>query len=133
MPNTTINSTDLTWRHDRSGNMVVGKRAEYVVNTVEMLFNMYPGTDEYEPERGLAIGKKKFQPHLDKTRDTQYENDIVKQFTTYTDLVPSNVLAMYVNEGLRMYMQVRFQGNVYEIDLEYKNDTLSAVLRNNKT
>ena len=128
--NNTINSTDCTWRYDRSGNMVEGKRAEYVVNVVEMLFNMIPGTDEYEPDRGLAINKKKFQPYLDNTRDTQYEDEITKQFTTYTDLIPSNVLAVYVNNALRMYMQVRFQGNIYEIDLIYENDTLSAVLRN---
>lgn len=42
---------DLTFRTDSAGNMVKGRRGEYVCNIVQMLFAMIPGSDPYEPEK----------------------------------------------------------------------------------
>lgn len=123
-------TTDLTFRHDRTGNMVIGKRGEYVVNIVQMLFNMKPGTDEFDSDKGLYISSKYFTHYTNNTRDSEYESKIVQQFTTYTDLIPSNVIAMYIDNTLRIYMMIRYEGNIYEMDMVFKNDTLTAMLRN---
>lgn len=123
-------TTDLTLRHDRTGNMVVGKRGEYVMNVVQMLFNLRPGSDEFDKEKGLYVSSKYFKQYTDNTRDSEYESKIVKQFTTYTDLIPANVVAMYINQSLHIYMMIQYQGNIYEMDMVYDNDTLTAMMRN---
>ena len=46
---------DLTFRTDSAGNMVKGRRGEYVCNIVQMLFAMIPGSDPYEPEKGASV------------------------------------------------------------------------------
>lgn len=122
---------DLTYRTDRTGNMVKGKRGEYVCNLAQLLFNMVPGTDEYEPDKGLDIARKRNRTYTKETRDTDYENQIVAQFTKYTDLIPVNVIAMYMNNSLHIYMSIRFEGAIYEMDLIDSNDSLTAMLRNN--
>lgn len=122
---------DLTYRTDRTGNMVKGKRGEYVCNLAQLLFNMVPGTDEYEPDKGLDIARKRNRTYTKETRDTDYENQIVTQFTKYTDLIPVNVIAMYMNNSLHIYMSIRFEGAIYEMDLIDSNDSLTAMLRNN--
>lgn len=125
------NKTDLTFRTDRNNNMVVGKRGEYVCNVVTLLFNMVPGTDEYNPKRGLDIRRKAAQPNEGGTRDGSYEREIVSQFTTYTDLIPMNVVVRYNNHKMYIYMQVRYQDVIYELDLDNERDEINAVLRKN--
>lgn len=120
---------DLTWRHDRSGNMIRGKRGEYVVNICQMLFNMVPGTDEYERDRGLAIRTKLQKNYAEKTRDIEYESEIIRQFTTYTDLVPSQVLAIYMNKSLFIYMVIKHRSEIYELDMVADHNTLTAMMR----
>lgn len=125
------NTTDFTFRHDRTGNMIIGKRGEAVCNIVNMLFNTIPGTDEYDSDKGLYIDQKQFQMYENNTRDTAYESRIMKQFSTYTDLVPVNVVAMYMNHSLYVYMKVRYQTQIYEIDVVSSNNTLTAMLHSN--
>lgn len=126
----TPSTYDLTFRTDRAGNMIRGRRGEYVVNVCQMLFNMVPGTDEYEPERGLAIRRKLQQTYEEKTRDTTYESEISRQLTTYTSLVPIQVLAVYMNKSLFIYMSIRFESQLYELDMVADQSTLTAMLRN---
>ena len=123
-------TTDLTFRVDKGGASIRSIRGEYVVNICQLLFNLVPGTDAYEPERGLAIRHKVHQPYTDKTRDTEYENEIIKQFTTYTTLIPTQVLAVYMNNSLFIYMNIKFEGDIYELDMVANIDTLTAMLRN---
>lgn len=126
----TPSTYDLTFRPDRTGNMIKGRRGEYVVNICQMLFNLVPGTDEYEPERGLAIRRKLQQTYVEKTRDTTYESEITQQFNQYTDLRPMQVLAVYMNKSLFIYMSIKFEGQLYELDMVADQSTLTAMLRN---
>lgn len=121
---------DITFRPDRNNNMVVASRGEYICNIAKMLFNMIPGTDEYNPDRGLNIRSKASQPNESGSRDSSYEQEIVKQFTTYTDLIPMNVVVQYKNHKMYIYMQIRYQNVLYEIDLTDQDDELVVVLRN---
>lgn len=120
---------DLTMRTDRGGNMVKGKRGEYVCNIAQMLFNTKPGTDEYEPEKGLYIAQKQMKPYDEKERDTDYEAKIVEQFNKYTELRPMNVMALYLKGSYFIYMTVKYEGSLYEIHLSYDSKTLEAVLK----
>ena len=121
---------DMTFRTDRGGSMIKGKHGEYVVNICQMMFNLVPGSDVYEPERGLAIRQKLNQCYVEKTRDSAYESEIIKQFSEYTKLRPTQVLAIYMNKSLFIYMSVKFEGELYELDMVADQATLTAMLRN---
>lgn len=122
-------TVDFTLRYDKAGNMITGKRGEMIINIVQMLFNLKKGDDPYNPERGLFIQEKINVPYTDAQRDTEYEAEIVRQFTTYTDLVPINVIAIYMNKSIHIYMSLKYQGEIYEMDINSSPDSLSAMLR----
>ena len=128
-----MNTTDISYRMDRIGNMIEPKRGEYVCNIAQMLFNLVPGTDEYDINRGLNIRGKLYQPMVEGTRDASYENEIIQQFTRYTDLIPSNVIAVYLNKQYHVYMDVTYRNQVYMMDITADPDTLTVMLRDNST
>lgn len=125
---------DFSFRMARTGKMVVASGAEHVRNVIVMLFGMRPGTDEYEPERGLDLVGRKFRQYTEKTRDTEYEQMIINQLSRYTDLIPVSVIAIYLNESLYVSLQVQYQGNFYATELSSEvgadMDTLSAMIVN---
>ena len=120
---------DLTFRTDSAGNMVKGRRGEYVCNIVQMLFAMNPGSDPYEPEKGLAIQQHLHKSYIERTRDAGYESEIRKQFLNYTDLQPTDILALYVNKCLFIYAAFLLDGNIYQVDVTADDTALSAILR----
>ena len=120
---------DLTFRTDRSGNMVKGTRGEYVCNIAQMLFAMVPGADAYEPDRGLAIQQHLNQAYVEGARDAGYESEIRKQFIAYTDLIPTDVLAFYMNKTLFIYISFILDGNIYEVDVKAIHEALDTILR----
>ena len=126
------NTTDLTLRTDRVGNMITGKRGEYVCNVAQMLFNMVPGTDEYEPKRGLNVKGKLQQTYMENSRDSAYESEIMQQFTQYTDLIPVNVVVLFKDKSLYIYMADKYQEMIYQIDVTADKNSLTAMLRNNQ-
>lgn len=123
---------DMTWRTDRNGNTIISKRGEYIVNIAQMLFNIRPGTDEYDSEKGLFIKDKLHKAYAENSRDTAYEIEILRQFTKYTDLVPVNVLAVYLKGKYRIYMQIRYMNQLYELEMSASQDSIEAVLRDIK-
>lgn len=125
-----VQTLDMTWRTDRNGNTILTKGGEHVVNVAQFLFNLRPGTDEYDRDKGLFIREKYHQPMGKNVRDSEYESRIVAQFTKYTDLLPLTVIATYINDAFRIYMQIRYQDEIYELEMEESMDTLTAVLRN---
>lgn len=124
-------TVDITWRIDRNGNTILSKRGEYIVNIAQMLFNIRPGTDEYDSHKGLFIKDKINKPFAENSRDTAYESEIVKQFTKYTDLVPVNVIAVYLKGKYRIYMQIRYMDQIYELEMSASRDSIDVVLRDN--
>lgn len=120
---------DLTFRTDSNGNMIKGRRGEYVCNIVQMLFAMTPGSDPYEPDKGLAIQQHLHKAYIERTRDAAYESEIRKQFINYTDLQPTDVLALYVNKCLFIYVAFLLDGTIYQVDVTADDVNLSTILR----
>lgn len=121
---------DLTFRMDRAGDVIISQRGEHVCNVVQMLFNTVPRMDAYNTDMGLKIGTKKHNAHVNGVRDTAYETRIVNQFTTYTDLVPVQVLVTYKDDRMIIYLRVKYMDTIYNIDIAEDADSLTAVLRN---
>lgn len=120
--------TDLTFRTDYTGNMVTAKNGEYIIQIVHMLFNMAPGMDEYNLNMGLNIEEKRIQSTVAGTRDTAYETEIGDQFVKYTDLIPINVTAMYTGDTFIVHMSIKYNDDIYNIDVTSDKETLSVLI-----
>lgn len=125
---------DFSFRMDRTGKMVTAKGADHVRNVLVMLFGMRPGSDEYDAERGLDIAGRKHKQYVDKTRDVEYENMIVKQVSAYTDLIPVNCIAIYLNDSLYVNLHVQYAGDIYNMEMSSKTgvdmDSLASQVTN---
>lgn len=125
---------DFSFRMDRTGKMVTVQGAEHVRNVLVMLFGMRPGSDEYDAERGLDLVGRKHKQYIEKTRDSEYEAMITTQISKYTDLVPVNCVAIYLNDSLYVNLQVRYMDEVYNTELSTKLgvglETLAAQIVN---
>lgn len=134
MPVLNAKSEDFSFKLDRTGKPVVTTGGEHVKGIITMLLAMKPGMDEYDPERGLDINGRKNRAYTELTRDTEYEAMIRDQITKYTDLVPIDVLAIYVNNAIFVSITVSYQGTAYTVELQNQRGadegTLNAMLVN---
>lgn len=121
-------STDLTWRTDRNGNVIASSKNEKLINQVQMLFMMHPGDDEYDLDRGLDIISKAQTTYVNGERDTEYENKIVTQFSTYTSIVPSNVVVVYTNNALVIAMNMTYEGEMYTVQVTGDSTSLKSLI-----
>ena len=125
---------DFSFRIDYTGKTVITSGGQHVRNVAIMLFGMKPGTDEYDSEMGLDLQGRKFKSYVDMTRDTEYEQAIIKQFSKYTDIIVSAVIATYMNNMLYVNMQVKYQDQLYNIEVSDEKDadldTLKSMLVN---
>lgn len=112
-----VNKTDLTLHTDRTGNMVIGKNSEYITGIVQILFTMKPGTNDTDLNMGLDLPAKRYKSEINGTRDTAYEMEISKQFTTYTDMIPISVIAMHVNGTFMVAMTIRFDNEIINVEV----------------
>ena len=108
---------DLSFRIDRNGNMILESGIDHINHVVIRLFGMSKGMDEYNPDMGLDLRAKVFSATEKHTRDSEYESEIVKQFTAYSDLVPANVIAIYRDGTLTINMTIMYQGEYYVMDM----------------
>lgn len=126
--------SDFSFHMDRTGKPIVTSGAEHVRAVVTRLFGMLPGTDEYNPEMGLDLIGRRTRTYVEMTRDTEYETMIKKQLTTYTDLVPIEVSAVYMNKTLIVSLTVQYFGDSYTMqlssELDAELDTLTSKLIN---
>ena len=89
---------DFMFKTDSNYNpLVVSGPARYK-QIITMLFTMIPGMDEYNPEKGLNIFAKLYNPTINMRHDTDYELEITNQFARYTDLNITNVTAMPIDQ-----------------------------------
>lgn len=123
------NLYNMSFRHDKSGNGIKARRGEEVCDIIQLLFNMVPGADPYEPKRGLGVSRRMQSSYIEKQRDTEYEGMIREQLTTYTEILPVDVMAVYVKEHLYIYMKLIYDDVTYEVDLNADRDQLSTILR----
>lgn len=125
-----LDTTDLTFRTDYSGNVVFSKDAEHVMNVINMLFNSIPGLDDYNNDMGLYLNKIRVRPHDGNQRDNELELDINKMITTYTDFLPLSVIVMYPNNQLKIFLQLEYLGKIYELNIIETDNTLISQLVN---
>lgn len=128
--NTNYNDTvkDLQFKTDSNYNRILLSGPARIKQVVTMLFNMVPGMDEYNPTKGLNIAAKLFNPVTENVRDTEYENEIASQFSQYTDLTVTNVIAMSVSGYFTVFFTVSTPEGVYEILLANKLNELTVLL-----
>lgn len=106
---------DFSFRTEHTGGMAVTSGQEYICNIAQRLFYMAPGTDEYNREMGLDITTRAKRPYHDGYRDSEYEQDVLKQFLTYTDIIPSIVVAMYQDKMLVITMMASYNGEEFTL------------------
>jgi len=126
----TLRTVDLTMRVDSTGDMAFGTGPEYVTNIAKMIFNMVPGTDATNPGMGLNVATKQFKTYSEGYEDTAFENDIMEQFTHFTNLIPIKVLVKYTNGKYLISMIVKFNAEMYKMELDSAIDSLDSMLIN---
>jgi len=120
---------DLSFTTDIKNNPVYLTNSKYIKSIINILFMTIPGMDEYEPTKGLDIVGKMNTAHVDNFRDIEYENEIISQFSKYTDLQVSNVVVIYKNKKLIISLDV-FLGNVlYSIVTGYDSSSLEVLIK----
>ena len=124
--------TSITFRTESSGNMAVATPLENIANTVQRLFHIIPGSDDYDPEMGLDIvGRSRTSSENDGSRDTDYEITIMKQLQTYTNIRPLSVIATYENNTLKVGLSLEYSNRIYQLAITSEPDskaTLTALI-----
>lgn len=122
-------TVDLTWRTDGGGAPILSQRAELVLNKIEMLLNLIPGKDPRDPERGLNVRSRLNKTYTEATRDTIFETEITRQVTKYTDITVSQVMVIYKDNIMFIYMSITWQGESFLVDIRVDENTLTSQLR----
>ncbi|MCM1295172.1 MAG: hypothetical protein NC311_06495 [Muribaculaceae bacterium] len=95
--------------------MALSSGAEFICNVAQRLFYMVPGTDSYNRDMGLDITTRAKRPYQDGFRDSDYEQDVLKQFLAYTDIIPSAVVAIYQDKLLIVTMLAKYNGEEFTL------------------
>lgn len=128
MPSLNDTTKDLSFRTDSNYNPLVLSGPARYKQIVTMLFNMVPGMDEYNPEKGLNIAAKLFNPAIELQHDTEYETEIMNQFSQYTDLTVSNVNAMGINGYFCVFFSIITSQTTYQVLMNSKPNELNVLL-----
>ena len=122
---------DLAWRVNRNRTLaVVTSKSEYVANTVTRLFHMHRGSDDFNRNMGLDIithAKNKYAPN---SRDTKYEQEIVNQLHTYTDIQVDEAIAIYKNDMLIVALKIRYENVAYDIAMTSEPESVARIIAN---
>lgn len=121
---------DFSFRLDRSENMVINSNYEYMKGIIAYLFGIRKGSDAYNPDWGLDLPGKRFTVGNNRSRDTEYEREIERQFAKYTEMIATNVVAYRKDGRIRVSFTLLYQNNFYETVIEPTDDSLSVVINN---
>lgn len=119
---------DFSFQFARNGTMLLSKKLMEVAQICYRLFHAKPEHDIYQKDgMGLYIQGRKFQKYNGNSkktgivdRDYEYEMMIVDQFTRFTKIKPTNVIAYYRDEHLIVLMDAVY-GN-YQFQLRTSSD-----------
>lgn len=117
---------DFTFRVQHTGAMAISQQGERIVNICQRLFFMKPGTDIYNTNMGLDIQGRAMRPYADGERDTEYENEIIRQFIDYTDIVVGSINVTFRNSMLVVVMSGRLDGMEFRLQLSSDPNTLAT-------
>ena len=118
---------DLTYRMESSGAPALTSPAEYIMNVAQRLFNMIPGTDDFNKDMGLNISSRMRMAMENGETDPDFESRIMKQFSTYTDIVPVSVHVIYHNKTANIIMDVAYNNQRFEMQLGPRAETDSPL------
>ena len=122
-----LSKSDLTFRMTtRTGEAIVSRNGESICNTFQRLLYMVPGTDDYEKNMGLDITTRAKKPHVNGERDTEYEAKIVEQLYAYTDIVPLNIVAIFQDQILIIYMDCMIDNQEFRLQASSDSDKLAT-------
>ncbi len=110
-----IKTSDFSFNYDSSGNMKISQGANYIKGVMQMLFNMVPGDDPADVNRGLRLRSESFNSYIEGGRNNDYEADINAQINKYTPFIPSNITATYTNNTLLVNVDISYLGNIYKM------------------
>ena len=123
-----INSKDFTMRIEDTGSMALATATEHVLNTVQHLMFAVPGRDDMEPELGLNIRNKIRVALAEGERDTDYEQEIARQFLTFTDLAPTSVIAITENGEYHVHLTVSWNNQYFQLQVGQDPATLTIAI-----
>lgn len=118
-----------TFRMGRVGDPIVSNGIEAVCNILQRLLFMVPGMDDYNTNMGLDITTRAKRSYIDNTRDTEYESMIVEQMNTYTDIIPTNVVAIFKDSMLIISITGKLSGNEFMFQTSSDPDTFAAQIQ----
>lgn len=118
-----------TFRMGRVGDPIVSNGIEAVCNILQRLLFMVPGMDDYNTNMGLDITTRAKRSYIDNTRDTEYESMIVEQMNTYTDIIPTNVVAIFKDNMLIISITGKLSGNEFMFQTSSDPDTFAAQIQ----
>lgn len=108
--------------------MVVANGMEYICNVAQRLFYMIPGTDDYNKNMGLDITTRAHRPYDSDMRDVEYEQMVMEQFLTYTDIIPAIVNAVYKDNVLTVTMTASYNGEDFQIIITSDRKVLATYI-----
>lgn len=118
-----------TFRMGRVGDPIVSNGIEAVCNILQRLLFMVPGMDDYNTNMGLDITTRAKRSYIDNTRDTEYESMIVEQINAYTDIIPTNVVAIFKDNMLIISITGKLSGNEFMFQTSSDPDTFAAQIQ----
>lgn len=118
-----------TFRMGRVGDPIVSNGIEAVCNILQRLLFMVPGMDDYNTNMGLDITTRAKRSYIDNIRDTEYESMIVEQMNTYTDIIPTNVVAIFKDNMLIISITGKLSGNEFMFQTSSDPDTFAAQIQ----
>lgn len=121
-----LTKSNITFRMSRMGDPIVSNNGENICNIFQRILYMVPGTDDYNPDMGLDIVSRSKLQYTEGTRDTDYETRIVDQLFKYTDIVPLNVIAIYQDRILRIYMDCTIDNQEFRLQSSSDLDKFST-------
>lgn len=103
--------SDFTFRFAHTGDMVVSKQIQTVMGICQRIFHAIPERDIYNKDGyGLDIMARSRRTYQNGkiSRDTEYEEMIMDQFTRFTDIIPSNVIVYIQNKTITVLMDAQY-------------------------
>lgn len=124
MPN--IPNGDITFRSTAQQKWAMASPTEHVLNSIQRLLYMTPGSDIYDPEAGLDFMGRSRRAYANGDRDYEYETRIRDQVAKYTDIVLSSVVCMFQDETLTISMIANYDSQEFRLQLTADPTTLGS-------
>lgn len=119
-----VNTDDITFRaNETDKTWSLASTSEHVLNTIQRIMYMVPGSDIYDTSRGLDIRTRARKGYKEGDRDLEFERQITEQLNKYTNILVSAVVCIFQNGMLIVSMLATYDSVEYR--LRITSDPLS--------